>query len=127
MKNRIAVTYENDYVQVLSDGEKNYEVSRAIWSEVSAVCRKHGCFKVLGIANTTKPLEILDAYDHGALFRELGIFFQYRIAWVEMNPEMIDVVRLIETVLYNRGVTARVFSNAEDTRNWLNAPRDKLI
>ncbi|MDH5501747.1 MAG: hypothetical protein OEY72_11680 [Gammaproteobacteria bacterium] len=38
---------------------------------------------------------------------------------------MIDVVRLIETVLYNRGVTARVFSNVEDARNWLRLDKDE--
>ena len=119
MKNRIVVTFEKDFVQVLSDGEKNADFSRALWTQVSALCEKHQCFKVLGIANTTTPLQILEAYDHGALFRELNISTKYRIAWIEMNPDGGEIVRLIETVLYNRGVNARVFSNVGDARDWL--------
>ncbi len=119
MTNQIDVTFEGDYIRVLSDGEKSIDFARRLWSEVSALCKKHNCFKVLGVANTTLPLGIMDAYDHGELFRQLDISSQYRIAWIEQNAEAGDSVRLVETVLYNRGVTVRLFSKVADAKRWL--------
>jgi hypothetical protein len=106
-------------VLVRADGEKDMEFAEKVWSQVATVCVKSNCFNVLGIARTKIPLEALDGYDHARLFRDLGIDHRYRIAWVESEPDASDMALFIETVLANRGLPGRVFSNEKEARAWL--------
>ena len=119
MPNQLTVTYEGSHIQVLSDGDKNFDFSEKLWTSVAEMCQKHNCFNVLGIANTTTPIEAVEGYDHARLFRELNIGQDYRIAWVELNPDAVDIVSFIETVLVNRGLPGRLFPTVEEARNWL--------
>ena len=119
MANELVITFEGDHIQVLSDGAKDFEFSTRLWTGVVGACEENDCFNVLGIANTTKPLETMEAFDHGKLFQELGISRKYRIAWVEQNPKGYDAAHLVESVLYNRGFLARLFPNVEQARKWL--------
>ena len=119
MENELIITFENEFVQVISNGEKNYEFSYKLWSNTIKVCQENGCFKILGIAKTIKPVSTLDAFDHGKLFSELGINNKYKIAWVELNPNSKDTVKFIETILLNRGLPGTVFDDIDEATTWL--------
>ncbi len=119
LKNELKVTFEEKFVKVISNGEKNFAFSTRLWTEVSACCVANNCFKVLGIANTTTPLRTIEAFNHAQLFIDLDIDSRYRIAWVELNPEGRDTVNFIETVLFNRGLPGRIFSTASEAIAWL--------
>jgi hypothetical protein len=60
MRNKIEVTFEGNHVRVIADGDKDYHFQNRLWQEVTAECEKHQCFKVLGISNTTTPLEAVE-------------------------------------------------------------------
>ena len=119
MKTEIEVTFENDYIKIITIGEHNLDIARKIWSKAVETCVSHNCYKILGIANTTKPISILDGYDHSELFRELGINHKYRIAWVELNSKVIEKYKFIETVLQNRGFPGKLFKDIKEAKNWL--------
>ena len=119
MQNKLDVTFEGDYVQVISDGEKDFAFATQLWSEVAKLCEKHNCFNVLGVANTTKPIEAFEAYDHAGLFDDLNIAHPYRIAWVELNVDAADMTAFVEMVLSNRGLPGRLFSNVSEATKWL--------
>ena len=119
VRNQLTTTFEGDHVLVLSDGEKNFEFSTRIWTEVVEVCEANNCFRVLGVSTTTKPLEALEGYDHARLFRDLGIDRRYKIAWVENNADAQDIINFIETVLYNRGLPGKAFEDVDEARAWL--------
>ncbi len=119
MPNKLTVTCEGNYIQVLADGDKNYDYSVELWTKVAETCQEHNCFNVLGIARTTTPLEAVDGYDTARLFRELGIDHNYRIAWVELDPDAIDIAAFIETVLLNRGLPGKLFPSVDEAKNWL--------
>ena len=119
MKNEIIVTFEGNFIKVISNGEKNYEFALRLWSEVVSACRKNGCYKILGIAKTTRSVGTIEAYNHAQLFHDLGITQKYRIAWVELNPEAQETVDFIETVLWNRGLPGRVFFDILEAEKWL--------
>ena len=125
MKNSLTVTFEGDHILVLSDGDKDMDYAENLWSQVVSVCEENNCFNVLGIARTTTPQEALDGYDHARLFRRLGIDNRYRIAWVELEPDAIDMASFIETVLVSRGLCGRVFSNEAKAREWLLNPGEQ--
>ncbi len=119
MQREFTVTFADKYVRVVSDGEKDLEFSKTLWTEVIRTCEENNCYRVFGLANTTIPMEALDAYDHGRLFRDLGLDSRFRIAWVESNPEAIDIVAFIETVLLNRGLPGKLFDDEREAMEWL--------
>lgn len=119
MKNELKITFEGDYVQIISNGEKNYEFSKRVWSGAVVACEKHDCYDILGIADTTVPLTAWEGYEHADLFEQLGIDTRYRIAWVEKNAEAYQAVYFVETVLFNRGFPGRVFLDEAEAKEWL--------
>lgn len=122
MKNELAVSFEGDHIKVIANGEKDLEFSTRLWEAVQKQCVQNSCYRVLGIAHTVSPVSTTEGYEHAGLFRQLGIDRKYRIAWVELNPEALDTVLFIETVLFNRGYSARAFSTISEAREWLLEP-----
>jgi hypothetical protein len=108
-----------DYIEVASDGVKTIDYARRMFTEVKTTAESSGCFKVLGVSNSTRPFSIADAYDHAEMFRDVGIDNRYRIAWVEMNDQAKDTLAFIEDVLHNRGLPGRRFETVGDARRWL--------
>lgn len=119
MQNDFTVTFEGDYVRVASNGEKDLEFATNVWAGVVRTCEENNCYRVFGLANTTTPMEALDAYDHGRLFRDLRVDSKYRVAWVETNPEAVDITAFIETVLFNRGLPGKLFQDEAEALAWL--------
>jgi len=119
VQNKLDVSFENNHVLVIADGDKDYHFMDRMWRQVAATCEEHNCFNVLGLANTTTPLEAVEGYETAALFQELNIDQRYRIAWVEMNEDARDIVDFIQTVLENRGLPGRVFDTEAEAREWL--------
>lgn len=124
MHNKLVVTFEGDHVRVISDGEKDYEFQERVWTEIVSACKKHDCYRVLGIAHTTVPLEVLEGYDLARLFRELNITHKYKIAWIEHNEEARHLVDFVVTVLMNRGLPGQSFTNEAEAKKWLFEDRD---
>jgi hypothetical protein len=119
MTNKMTVSFEGDHIRAESFGEKSLAWSRQLFSEIVATCVANNCFKVLGVAESTKPVTILEGFDHIALFRELGINTKYRIAWVELNPSAVKTVKFIDAALFTRLLPGRVFQTEEEARKWL--------
>ena len=119
MLNHIEVSFEGDHLLVLTDGDKDYEYLEKLWSMVSRACEKHGCFNVLGIANTGTPIEAVEAYELPRIFREHGIDNRYRIAWVEQTADAADTVAFVASILANRDLPGRDFETVEEAKAWL--------
>ena len=116
MENRLEVTFEGDHILVHADGVKDFLYIERLWREVAAACDKHDCYNVLGIANTTTPVEAVEGYERPAIFQQYGIGQRYRIAWVENNEDARDVIEFIAAVLANRGLPGRLFESEASAR-----------
>ncbi len=119
MENTLEVTFEGDHVLVIANGDKDYRFMERLWSKVAVTCEQHGCYNVLGLADTRTPVEAVEGYDLPALFKEVGIGQQYRIAWVEQNENARDTIEFIATVLANRGLPGLSFNTEKQARAWL--------
>ena len=119
MPYKLEVTFEGDHVRVIADGDKDYRYQNHLWQEVSAACLENNCFRILGISDTTTPLEAVEGYDTARIFRDLKIDNRYRLAWVELNDEARDMTEFIETVLANRGLPGRLFDTEKEAKKWL--------
>ncbi len=119
MRNKLVVTFEGDHVRVVSDGVKDRHFQERLWEEVATVCQQHDCYRVLGIAHTTVPPEIIDGYDTARMMRDRNIGPKYRIAWVEHDEDAREVIEFVETVLVNRGLPGRLFKDEASAEKWL--------
>ena len=111
---------KDKYLEVTSIGENDCQFETNLWNEIVINCRQHNCYHVLGIAKTTSPATTMGAYKRYQQLKGAGITTQYRIAWVELNPEVFSSYRFIETVLHNRGMyNIQLFSDIEEAKKWL--------
>ncbi len=88
-------------------------------TRLAKACEDVRCFKILGVTEFSNPLTTMEAYDHQNIFEEAGITQKYRIAWAEKNPEARKMIKFIETVLRNRGLEVRLFSDVVEAKQWL--------
>lgn len=113
----IAITFEGEYIKVVTHGG-GLAFAKRLGAQVRDACNEHNCYRVLGIGYTTS-LETMEAFDSADLFKTLGLSAKYRIAWVETNQETKEVIAFTETVLVNRGLAGRLFSNVAEAEEWL--------
>lgn len=120
MPYEMSVTCKGDYVEARSIGDKSYQTAVALWREITKVCAEHDCYKVLGIAESTTAMPVMDSMNHAQLFKEFAITNKYRIAWTELNKEAISNLKFLETVLFNRGMlNGKAFHDIEEAKQWL--------
>lgn len=119
MDQKIAVTFKGEYIQAESNGKKSFEFVTELWIQITQLCEKHNCFKVLGIANTSSPISTIESVQHIELFERLKIDNKYRIAWVELNHEHAKATHLTEVFLSSNGIDCKVLSNIQEAKKWL--------
>ena len=115
-----SIDYVNSTVEVRTSGVPDRESLAQMWKDIIAACEQNSCFSILGLANLDQPVKLADAIDHQAIFLEAGVTIDHRIAWVQQNPNAVEMSRLAETVLLNRGLlNGRVFTDEFEARRWL--------
>jgi len=114
------ISVDESQIRVRTSGVFDFLKVYEMWERISATCKEHNCFKVLGRSDLQKPIPTMDAYDHLSIFEAVGITPQFRIAWVAENSELVDKLRLTETVLRNHAaINLRVFESVRDGEKWL--------
>jgi len=114
------IKYENPFLRVETQGIFDFVKVFEMWEAIFATCREHNCFKILGISNLEKPVPSMDAYDHLSLLQTTGVTQNHRIAWVAGKPELLERLRLTETVLRTRGsINIRAFDSLKAATRWL--------
>lgn len=96
----------------------NVDGGSSWWSlaEVSALCEKVGCRKVLilGMRTSVQP-STLELFNLGERITEMGL----QVAVVELRDAPNADLRFLETVTVNRGCPMRFFANERDAKDWL--------
>ncbi len=118
-----SITPEENMIVVRVSGVPDRPAVLDLWRDVVAAAREHGCFDVLGIASTERPMELGDALEIEALFSAAGVTSNFRIAWLNPNPAARPMIDLVEELIRNRDMAeARFFENEADARGWLAEP-----
>jgi len=118
--NEYIIYEKGDYIQVHANGAKTLEFATSMWREVVKRCKTKKIYKILGIALTSDPLKKQEAKDLVPLFKELGLDQNYKIAWVELNPEYYEVILYAESLMFSNGVDSKFFYEVGHAKAWLN-------
>ena len=113
------VTFTGNYVEARSKGDKSYQTAEKLWAEITRVCNEHACYRVLGIAESSRQMSLMDSINHQEIFNKFGVTPKYKIAWTESNQNEFDKLKNLETILLNRGYRGKVFTDVEEARAWL--------
>jgi len=119
MGHELKIVFKDKYVEIISNGEKSYQSSLRLWASALKACNENDCFKVLGIATSSKAPSTIDSYKHAELLHTFKVDFKYKIAWVELNPEEFEGIKFLENVLFNRGLNVKLFEDVESAKTWL--------
>lgn len=117
--NEYIIYDKGEFIQVHANGAKTLAFTTAMWHEVVKRCKANKVFKILGIALTSDPLSENEAVGLLPVFKELGLDKNYKIAWVELNPEFYDVILFSEQLLASNGVDAKFFYEVSNAQAWL--------
>jgi len=113
------VTFMGQYVEALSIGEKSARTADKLWAEIIQVCQEQDCYRVLGIAESTRQMTVMDSINHEELFKKFGVTPKYKIAWTESNRQEFEKLKNLEIILVNRGYRGKVFNDVDEARAWL--------
>lgn len=115
-----SIEYVNSVMEVRVSGTPDRASITEMWKDIITACDANSCHTILGISNIERPMKLADAIDHQAIFLEAGVTIDHRIAWAQLNPAAVEMNRLAETVLLNRGmVNGRIFTDEFEARRWL--------
>lgn len=115
----LKITPRGDYLLVELSGQNSYDAVEYGLRRVKKACDQHRCYKILMLSSMAS-MEVVEAYQVPALFRETGFDSKYHWAWVPLNKDNVNVATFVETVLKNRGLlNGAVFEDEASARDWL--------
>ncbi|WP_049628952.1 hypothetical protein [Cellvibrio sp. pealriver] len=116
----VKVTPHGDYLHIEVRGIGNYENAVAFWQQVAHACEAHQCFKVLGEQYLLDSVTTLEAFDHPAIFKKVGITTKYKFAWVDKNPRTRETTQFVYDVLASRSISfGKMFNDINLAKEWL--------
>lgn len=116
---QLKITPRGDYLLAELSGQNSYDAVQEGLLRVKQACEQHECYKILMLSSMSS-MEVVEAYQVPALFRETGFDSKYRWAWVPLSSDNLNVATFVETVLKNRGLlNGSVFEDEASARSWL--------
>ena len=114
------ILHDGSVIHVTTEGSFDFLKAFEMWEEIAKACEENDCFRILGISKLNEPIPTMDAYDHLSMLQSVGINNKHRIAWVAARPELLERLRVAETVLRNRGsINIRVFDAKKAAKRWI--------
>ena len=122
---RFDISHRDDLIEVQVFGVLDEQAIHELWAAIVKACDDHDCYHVLGISDLDRPFSTVEAFGHIQVFKDVGVSWRHRIAWVAKDVNSEDVLRFTETLLVNRGlVNGAVFDSVEEAKAWLRNPPD---
>lgn len=114
------IEYSQALVNVRTSGVFDILKAYEMWKEIAKTCAANNCFQILGVSMLSEPMPQLDAYDHLEMLASAGISPKHRIAWIAGHDNLLENLRLIETVFKQRSSqNLRIFQTIGDAKRWL--------
>jgi hypothetical protein len=113
------VTYERkpEYLLVRMEGEESFKEAINFWRALSEISTTERITRLLIVDTVVGRLNTFEHFEISQVVASL--FSGRRIAYVDPKEETFEANSFGETVVVNRGVTAKVFRIEHDAHQWL--------
>lgn len=101
------------------DKDNPGEAARDAWARVAQKCRETGHTRVLIISEVTGRYPIRDTYETMSTLDRHGISKDWKIAYVNSDPECREDLMFMMAVADNKEYMVRLFNDASRARKWL--------
>ena len=120
MKTTYKIISAKDFIKASPTGEPDLEQAKRILIELVSIAQPPADYEILlDIRESYGHLTYFDIYELVAeLGRHRGIFHN-KIAWLSRNDHQFDKGRFLELCARNRGFQVSVFTDFEETIEWL--------
>lgn len=116
----LKITHCDTYLHVEVRGIGTYENAEFMWQSVVKACEQYQCYKVLGEQYLFDSVSTLEAFDHPALFKKVGVTQKHLFAWVDKNPRTRETTQFVRDVLASRSIgNGRLFNDTDAAKKWL--------
>lgn len=120
MKLNYTIEYSKSLISVRTSGIFDYLNAYEMWKDIVTTCEANNCFQILGVSMLSEPMPQLDTYDQVNLLASAGISPKHRVAWVAGKLDLLENLRLVETVFKQRSSqNVRIFKAVDDAKRWL--------
>jgi len=129
MPYNVSIQEKQDYIRIEVTGERDrgHEAKDAIdlWTDIAAVCKTKGIFRVLAIYNLSGDLPTMAAYNVGTKLVENDTIRKMKVALVDLNERSRRTNLFTETVVANRSSSnqGKVFDNENEAIEWLSGSK----
>lgn len=114
---------EGDVLCVRATGDREADSparsAQDAWSRVAQKCRETGLARVLILSKVTGRYPTLDTYETMSTLDQYGVSKDWKIAYVNSDPECRQDLMFMMAVADNRGYLVRLFGDEDEARKWL--------
>ena len=117
------IAVSDSLIRVKTSGEFDHLSALKMWSEVTAICEKNDCYRILTISNLDRPLPATEVFNSSDFFAAAGLDRRYRLAVVTSNEEVHESHRIAASALKAHSMQppfqAAAFDSEREAIHWL--------
>lgn len=116
---------QNGYLRVEMRGNRNTgdpaRSGRSAVDQIVEKCRESGYTRILIISHLTGDYPPFANYQVVSAMAQEAIPEEWKMAYINLDPNSHKAVQFSETMATRKGVQARLFDNEQDAIDWLNS------
>ncbi len=114
---------DGDLLCVHATGDRDSDnpgaAAQEAWARIAQKCEETGLARVLIISRVTGRYPTLDTYETMSTLDQYGISRDWKIAYVNSDPDCRQDLMFMMAVADNRGFLVRLFGEEDEARKWL--------
>lgn len=114
---------EGELLVVHASGDRDTDspgaAARDAWARVAHQCEQTGRTRVLILSQVTGRYPTLDTYETMSTLDQYGISRDWKIAYVNQDPNCREDLMFMMAVADNKGYSVRLFDDQMRARKWL--------
>lgn len=122
-----ALTFQekDGYLRVEGRGHRSendpLKSGQAVVDKVAMKCRESGYTRIMLVSHLTGAYPPFANFQVIVSMEQLGVPKEWKMAYVNLDPESHKAVLFSETIAVRKGYQARVFDNEQEACDWLNS------
>lgn len=114
---------DGDVLSVHATGDRDSDnpmtSAKDLWTHLALECQERGLSRVLLLSEITGRYPTYDCYEIMSRLDEFGVAKDWKIAYVNSDPQLHDDLSFMTALADHHGFTIRLFEEEDEARKWL--------